>query len=86
MVNDGFVWLDTPLIPFNIYSICKGMREVVLSNLDMWCRAEDVVNIALVQDVCMVQYGYNILRGVNDVHKLFILYSNCHYSNANKHT
>ena len=45
--DDGVDGLDAPLIPFDKYSICKGMREVVLSNLSMGCRAEDILDIVL---------------------------------------
>ena len=65
MVDGGGI--DAPLIPYCRYYICKGMREVVLPNLGMWCRAEDVVDIALVQDMHMVQYGYGILTGAKGV-------------------
>ena len=78
--DDG---MDAPLIPYDRYSVCKGMREVVLSNVYMWCRAGDVVDIALVQEANMVQYGCSMLGGVEGVHNSFVLYSNCHYKYEN---
>ena len=36
--------IDT-IIPYEIYSVCKGMREVVLTNLGIWVREEDVMDV-----------------------------------------
>ena len=43
--------MGTPLIPLQTYSLCKGMKEVVHSNLGMWVRGEDVVDMCLVEHI-----------------------------------
>ena len=83
MSDDG---VNAPLIPFETYSVCKGMREVFLSNLGMWCRADDVLDIAFVEHVDMVQYGYSIFGG-KGVSNSYIMYSHIKYkSNSNQFT
>ena len=78
--------MNTPLIPFEIYSVYKGMREVVLSSLGMWCRADDVFDISFIEHVNMVQYGYSIFGG-NGVSNSYIVYSHIKYkSNSNQLT
>ena len=86
LLLDDSVVVNAPLIPFETYSVCKGMREVVLSNLGMWCRADDVLDIAFVDHVNMVQYGYSIFGG-KGVSNSYIVYSHIKYkSNSNQLT
>ena len=84
LLLDGSVDMNAPIIPFETYSVCKGMREVVLSNLGMWCRADDMFDIPLVEYVDMVQYGYCIFGG-KGVHNSFIVYPHVKYHNHSDH-
>ena len=57
-----------------------------MSNLGMWCRADDVLDIAFVEHVNMVQYGYSIFGG-KGVSNSYIVYSHIKYkSNSNQLT
>ena len=67
LLLDGSVDVNALIILFETYSVCKGMREVVLSNLGMWCRSHrygtvySVEKVFLTRILCIYKLIINLI-------------------------